>query len=254
MEKGQSTMSSRAFVIGDIHGCLANLETLLTYWNPDSEKLFFLGDLINRGENSLGVVQLVMRLQKEYGAVTVGGNHESMFLQWLQAPSRHSSFFYLVGGKETLASFYSEELVDKLLPPKIAEKLTEDFPEEIAFMQGLPDYVEHGEYLFVHAGVKLDIEHWQDSGSEFFRSIREPFHEGENNTGKTIVFGHTPTRRIRPDKSNDIWISPCKTKFGIDGGAVYGGMLHGLHIRENNEYHLHSVDTKRNVTERAIQL
>lgn len=189
MKKGKE-MKGSYFVIGDVHGCFEMLQWLLTDWNPDTEQLIFLGDLIDRGERSREVVQLAMKLNQDYGAIIIGGNHESMLLEWLDAPSAHANFYYMVGGKQTLASFYDQEIVDTFFPEKLAEQFKREYAEEIQFLRSLPDYVEQKNYLFVHAGVNLDINDWKNSGSQLFRTIREPFHHGVNKTGKTIIFGY----------------------------------------------------------------
>lgn len=61
--------------------------------------------------------------------------------------------------------------------------------------------------------------------------IREPFHQGKNNTGKTIVFGHTITPMLHGDmQTTDLWQSDGK--IGIDGGAIFGGSVHGVIFNE----------------------
>lgn len=97
--------------------------------------------------------------------------------------------------------------------------------------------------MFVHAGVNLLLKDWKNSNTNDFRWIRNPFIYEKNDTGKIIVFGHTPTMFIRSEMKSDIWISPCKTKIGIDGGAIYGGMLHGLRINYDMPYEVVSVDS-----------
>lgn len=247
-------MSEQIFAIGDVHGCFETLEQLLTKWNADNEQLIFIGDLIDRGEQSREVVQLAMKLSTDYGAVVIGGNHEDLLLEWLDGPMQHASFYYAVGGKETLASFFSRKLVQLLSPEELAEKLQNEHPNEIKFLRSLPDYVEYKHHIFVHAGINLNLSNWKNSGRQFFRSIREPFHQGVNKTGKTIVFGHTPTRRLHSDKRDDIWISDCKTKIGIDGAAVYGGKLHGLQIKGKNTYQVYSVDENLDMITQSFQL
>lgn len=247
-------MNESFFVIGDVHGCFEMLDRLLTYWNSDSEQLIFIGDLIDRGMRSREVVQLAMKLKEDYGAIIIGGNHESLLLEWLDSPTVHTSFYYMVGGEQTLASFYHQQMVHTLLPEQLAEQMTHDYAEEIHFLRSLPDYFEKSHYIFVHAGVNLDITDWKNSGSQYFRTIREPFHQGLNRTGKTIVFGHTPTRRLHPDKRDDLWISTCKTKIGLDGAAVYGGKLHGLRIKENNVFQVTSIDANFHITKDTFQI
>lgn len=247
-------MNNPAFVIGDIHGCLSHLQKLLKRWNPDKERLIFLGDLIDRGEDSYGVVKLAMKLRNEYGAVVLGGNHEKMFLEWLEAPLLYTDDLYRYGGQATLDSFFSEKQVKFRSPVRLAARLKQDFSEEIAFLSSLSDYKVYDEHILVHAGIDLEIPDWKKSGSYCFRTIREPFHFGENESGKTIVFGHTPTKRLHRDKRNDVWISPCQTKIGIDGGAVFGGFLHGLVIKGNGEYRVHSVNHRLELAEKSFFL
>ena len=88
-------------------------------------------------------------------------------------------------------------------------------------------YYEWENYLFVHAGVDLTKKDWRKTSPRDFIWIREPFHEGKNNTGKTIVFGHTITPMLHGDmQTTDLWIQDHK--IGMDGGAVFGGSLHGV--------------------------
>ena len=88
-------------------------------------------------------------------------------------------------------------------------------------------YYEWEEYLFVHAGVDLTKKDWRQTSDRDFLWIREPFHTGKNNTGKMIVFGHTITPMLYGDmQTTDLWYGD--NLIGIDGGAVFGGSLHGV--------------------------
>ena len=84
-------MSKRTLFVGDVHGCYTELKGLLEMANfkPDSERLFFVGDLINRGPKPLEVLKLAHRL----GASCVLGNHERIFLQHLKKGSQSSDSF-----------------------------------------------------------------------------------------------------------------------------------------------------------------
>lgn len=239
------------FVIGDIHGEREKAEILLKKWNTDNEQLVFLGDLVDRGPDSYGVIKLAMELVKKYGAKVVGGNHEDMFLNWLKMPFSEMDLYYPQGGRETIHSFFDKPMTHSFTPLHIANLLQEQFEEEINFLQTLPNYYEKDDYVFVHAGVNLALEDWKNSREIDFRWIREPFHYGKNETGKTFFFGHTPTPYLNRDKSYNVWISPCKTKIGMDGGAVFGGMLHGSKI-ENGICTIHSIDRNFDHTTKAI--
>jgi len=242
------------FVIGDVHGKLDHLKTLLTKWNPDKEQLVLLGDLIDRGDKSFGVILLARELQEQYGAVIIGGNHEDLFLTWLDHPETEVDLYYPQGGRETIHSFFDQPITFLKYPAEIATLLQKQFPDDIQFLRTLPNYYEHGDYVMVHAGVNLLLSDWKHSTHNDFRWIRNPFHYLKNETGKIFLFGHTPTKLLNADKSYEPWISPCQTKIGLDGGAVFGGYLHGIHINGNKELTIHSVDKDLNLTKNIMTL
>lgn len=254
MRKKVNEMDS-IFAIGDIHGEDQKLKKLLRYWKTDKEQLVLLGDLIDRGANSLEVILLARKLQEEYGAKVIGGNHDDMFLKWIEDPYGELDMYYPQGGRETIHSFFDQQRVTfKYLPDHIAKLLQEQFSTEIEFLRNLPDYYENGHYVFVHAGVNLAYANWKNSSENDFRWIRQPFHYGRNDTGKIFVFGHTPTKNLNKDQSHNVWVSHCKTKIGIDGGAVFGGLLHGLRIKGNGEYDVLSIDKQLHVYQQTLEM
>lgn len=221
------------FVVGDIHGCYSELRLLLdNHWNPESETLVFLGDLVDRGPESYKVITYIMELKNKYDVVVIGGNHDELFIEWLESPE-DGGYYYDIGGRETIDSFFGNRLSFELLPSVLAEKLKSDFPEIIKFLKELPSFFETEKFIFVHAGINLDLKNWSNSTDKVFKWIRKPFIYGKNDTGKKVVFGHTPTRNMNEDGSDDVWFSPCGTKIGIDGACVYGGYLHALKIKDN---------------------
>ena len=76
-------MKSEFFVVGDVHGKIELLKDLLTKWDEENQQLLFLGDLIDRGEDSKACLELVWQLVQEKNAICLTGNHERMFLAWL---------------------------------------------------------------------------------------------------------------------------------------------------------------------------
>ena len=254
------------FVIGDIHGKIKMFEELLKKWNPDNQQLVLLGDLIDRGEDSYAVVKLAQELQEKYGAIVLTGNHEKMFLEWLEQPVDSSEKpldsdkepikFYINhhphGGRDTLRSFLGEDVVAKYRPQEIADMIREKFKDELAFIRSRPLCLEWRDYIFVHAGVNLLLDNWKDSNESDFYWIRGLFHNAKNETGKTIVFGHTTTDKLNEDGSHKVWVSPCGTKIGIDGGAVFGGSLHALSIQGNQET-IYSVSNDLSVVENVLK-
>ncbi|EZH65451.1 hypothetical protein DH09_17650 [Bacillaceae bacterium JMAK1] len=224
----------KAFVIGDLHGCYDELQQLLEHWNRDEEILVFLGDYIDRGPKSLQVVQYVMELQKQSDdVIALKGNHEDMFLDWMS--SEQVERFLRNGGVQTLDSMIEQsETFEEGSYAAFRTIIEEEFNEELQFLKQLPHFYEWGEYLFVHAGIDVDKE-LVDQTKEDYLWIREPFHDGHNRSDKTIVFGHTPVQRLHEDQRDEAWFSECKTKIGIDGGAVFGGPLIGLKLNFNGE-------------------
>lgn len=244
----------KRFVVGDIHGELNKLDTLLSQWNVDNERLVLLGDFVDRGKNSCGVLKRVHELSKMYGAQAVSGNHDIMLLDWLEKPE--NSYYYSQGGAETINSFFTDESLEgavyQYTPEHLAGRMKEEFPELISFIENLPAYIEWRDYVFVHAGVELDYLDWRETNPVDFRWIRDDFHYAANKTGKTFIFGHTPTTFLNKDKSDDVWVSPCKTKIGLDGGAVFGGNLHGLKIDPNGDMVIHTVNSENDLKQTIL--
>jgi serine/threonine protein phosphatase 1 len=205
-------------VIGDIHGCLNKLEQL---WarivpRPDKDQLVFLGDYIDRGEDSSGVLDYLLQLKETYAdTIFLMGNHEKMFMDFLAGVDR--ALFIYNGGESTLRSYIGridnfwrntqgisdEEALNLLVPER-----------HRAFLQELHPYYETENYIMVHAGLKHGVPLEQQSQDDLVW-IREEFIYSEEDFGKTIVFGHTPF--VRP--------LVLENKIGIDTGAVYGNSL-----------------------------
>jgi serine/threonine protein phosphatase 1 len=246
------------FVIGDIHGQFNMLKSLLKKWKSDKQLLVFTGDYIDHGKNSLEVIELVRYLHDKYGAKVIRGNHERNFLKWLDNPEDYwfkkwvedesiinyhkeagesqSIFYFTYGGSKTIDSFYGKYYAYRDLPSKHTEYIKNNYAEHILFLRNLDIYFEWKEYVFVHAGVNLEYSNWKETSEKDFCEIRHEFHNLKNETGKIFVFGHHLTRHLNEDKSNDIWISSCKTKIGIDGSAAFNGYLHGLVIKIDDIY------------------
>lgn len=222
---------NRYFVVGDVHGCYDKLVNLLNFWDKKEEKLIFLGDLIDRGKQSLEVLALVRRLVNEFGAIALRGNHEELLSMWIQHPHTESGLYLTQGGYETVTSFIGKELIYKYTAPFLAKYISENFRDELTFINNLPYYYHDNMYIFVYAGVDLDKANWKNTSEKDYCWIRNPFIYGKNETNHIVIFGHTPTRLLNKDKSDDVWVSPCKTKVGIDGAAVFGGKLHALRIK-----------------------
>jgi serine/threonine protein phosphatase 1 len=209
-------MSPDIYAIGDIHGCLDHLERLLEEVNPDLHryKLVFIGDYIDRGPNSRGVVDYIINLRKMYPAqniICLKGNHEVMLLDFLNGLNRE--LFLLNGGRSTLREYWGEywdRSSDLRLPPDHEE-----------FYLSLKKYYETPDYIFVHGGLKPGVPLNEQDEEDLFW-IRGEFIASFEDFGRPVVFGHTPLRYplVMPNK------------IGIDTGCVYGNFLTCIRLPE----------------------
>lgn len=215
------------YAIGDVHGSYDLFQQLLTHYDPHIHQLVLIGDLNDRGPKTKDCFLLGMKLVKETGAVYLRGNHEEYFLQFLQEPEDWYPSYLRNGGRETMESLLHPGAAEEYSPTEIAMMIRSRYRELVNFLCDLPLYYEWQDYLFVHAGVDLTKKDWRETSPSDFLWIREPFHERKNRTGKTIVFGHTITPLLHGDmQTTDLWIND--QKIGIDGGAVFGGSMHGV--------------------------
>ncbi|MDR1167160.1 MAG: serine/threonine protein phosphatase [Deltaproteobacteria bacterium] len=192
----------RIFAVGDIHGCRAKLDKLLEKidWRPENqEELVFLGDYIDRGPDSFGVVETVIALKEAYPRVvtTLKGNHEQMFTRFI---TLQEDLSLRDNGVATTMKSYDEN---------------SPFPaSHLRFYLNLELYYETEKYIFVHAGLRPGIPLSRQSEDDCLW-IRNEFLESDFDFGKTVVFGHTPLR--------EPFI--CAGRAGLDTGAVFGGPL-----------------------------
>jgi serine/threonine protein phosphatase 1 len=197
----------RHFVIGDIHGCLDMFKELMDKidWDPYRDDLILLGDYIDRGRKSKGVVDYIIGLKKLSPNIQcLMGNHEDLFLNYIEGEDEGSFLFN--GGVNTLTSYY--------------EGGSRDIdPDHISFFKSLLITVELDDYYIVHAGMKPEVRA-EDQSVQDKLWIREPFIFSEYDFGKKVIFGHTP------------FSSPLimKNKIGLDTGAVFGNKLTCLEI------------------------
>jgi len=158
----------RIYAIGDVHGCKALLVDLLKQIDEDNRQrgeadteIIFLGDLMDRGPDSKGVIDLALELKKSEKTVHfLMGNHEEIYLQALiERTAKIMRFFLRIGGEETLLSY--DILKADFLAMDI-EELCEYVPrlvpkEHIDFVKSFEDQITIGDYMFVHAGIKPGV-------------------------------------------------------------------------------------------------
>jgi serine/threonine protein phosphatase 1 len=212
-------MDNRQYIaIGDIHGRADMLEALWekiqTYIDDSPESMqfhiIFLGDYIDRGSDSQGVIDFIMGLTpqgKITRIVTLKGNHEDMMLG-------DRASWHMNGGHATLVSYGIDRFEDIPLDHKV-------------WLQNLEIEYETNQFFFVHAGLKPN-QPILASNDNVKMWIRDEFLGSDYDFGKRIIHGHTPTKHD-PDQdliNIDDWAPVIReNRINIDTGAVFGGRL-----------------------------
>ncbi|OEU64353.1 MAG: hypothetical protein BA870_06000 [Desulfuromonadales bacterium C00003094] len=197
-EFSQNPTEGRLLAVGDIHGCRDLLQELLRQVAPCAEdQVVFLGDYIDRGPDSRGVIDYLLDFRQRWPqTVFLKGNHEAMLLNFLDG---HERLRYLLNGGETTLYNYREK--GQLTIP----------PSHLQFLRDLRLYFETEHHLFVHAGLRPEVS-LKNQKEEDLLWIREDFLKSKYRWSKTIVFGHTPMGKphLKPGR------------IGLDTGAAYG--------------------------------
>jgi len=223
------------YAVGDIHGRLDLLESLLGLIELDARAssyadrrtLVFLGDYVDRGPNSRGVVEgLITGLPQGFDTHFLKGNHEAILLDFLD-DARRLDHWLMNGGEETMRSYGvdTERLAQLGAPPETWRMaFAEALPEaHLRFFRELQLSVSFGDYLFVHAGVRPGVPFAAQSEADLIW-IRGPFLSHADPFDKIVVHGHTPGQEpvIRPNR------------IGIDTGAVFTGRLTALRLQDGS--------------------
>jgi serine/threonine protein phosphatase 1 len=214
---GRLPRGRRVYAIGDIHGCLPQLRQLhsaiaedLARRPPVSALLLHLGDYIDFGPDSAGVVALLAAGAPVAGLQTINlmGDHERTALQALSGESAAATDWLHIGGDAALRSWGIP--VDT---PR-SEWHSHLPADHIAFLEGLTIDHREGDYLFVHAGIRPGIP-LDAQAREDLLGIRQSFLASEQDFGVVIVHGHSasPSPMIRANR------------IGLDTGAGHGGQL-----------------------------
>jgi serine/threonine protein phosphatase 1 len=213
---------SRFYVIGDIHGRLDLLERIIELINFDIKErgneclIVTLGDYIDRGPNSRGVVDRLLNNPFSGNFIPLKGNHEALLQNFLDNPEAGASWWRL-GGWETLKSYgvAAKPRMTRRGFTKIATKLREALsPQQVEFFNSLKTSLTVGDYFLCHAGVRpgraLDLQDEED-----LLWIRDDFLSAQVDFGKIVVHGHTPVREPQV----------LANRINIDTGAFLSGRL-----------------------------
>jgi serine/threonine protein phosphatase 1 len=226
----------RVYAVGDIHGRLDLLDRLLAMIDEDDRargpartELIFLGDLVDRGADSVGVIERLMALRESRSVRYLMGNHEEVFLRSVGGDLRALRFLVRIGGRETLLSYgildaeYRDLDYEELLA-LLREKVP---PSHVAFLSAFETWIEVGDYLFVHAGLRPGIA-VEDQKTSDLCWIREDFLRHRDSFGKIVIHGHSITEEIdeRPNR------------IGIDTGAFASGRLSAIGLEGDQRWYL----------------
>ena len=199
----------RQFVIGDVHGCKATLVALLEKINAQwDDEIYFLGDYIDRGRDSKGVLDTIFTLiEVGYKVTCLTGNHEAMLLGGYKGNRDDARDWLDNGGKQALKSFNVQHLQD--IPPQYIE-----------FMDAMPYLVEVGDYILVHAGLNFKAKNPLTPNIQM-AWIRDWYgaidHKWLGN--RYIIHGHTP--QSLEDTRSQLLFLEMERVLNIDCGCVF---------------------------------
>lgn len=198
----------RTYAIGDIHGCLGKLERLVERCLSDAgdrpATFVFLGDAIDRGPDSRGVIGYLIAFERRHqDTICLCGNHEDLALNAIDDPAAIELWVGRNGGDKMLMSYGVSE------PSQLPA-------DHVAWLRARPTHHDDGLRFFVHAGIDpsrpLDRQERHD-----LLWMREPFLSDPRDFGRFIVHGHTPLREGKPDLRAN--------RVNVDTAAVLGGPL-----------------------------
>lgn len=220
----------RAYAIGDIHGEAGLLRTLLDRIVEDCERLpqadihfIFLGDYIDRGPDSKGVIELLTQYRNlDTNFHFLKGNHEDAMLSIIDGNEDDLPGWLRFGGRQTLASYGISERAIAMGGPFLRAEFAEKVPpHHLAFLHDLKLSVELGDYLFVHAGIRPGVPIEQQSEHDMMW-IRREFLTFAGSHPRMIVHGHTISEQVEM----------MPNRIGVDTGAYASGVLSAV-VLEN---------------------
>lgn len=235
----------RVYVVGDIHGRLDLFDELIraierddSEADPADTTVVLLGDLVDRGPASAGVVARAREWQTQRRVRILAGNHEEMFLDSFDDTNllRH---FLKHGGRETLFSYgVTPERYNDSTLEELQALMCQAVPAgDRDFLRGLEECFVIGDYLFVHAGILPEVPLEEQSRHDMLW-IRERFLRYPDRHSHVVVHGHT----IQDD------VDERDNRIGIDTGAYRSGKLTALALESTTRRYIQAVDEAGTIT------
>src|SRR5688500_7981441 len=228
---------ARAYAIGDIHGRLDLLDQLLERIEADIARrrhrktfIIFLGDLIDRGPDSAGVVERLRSWRPHFARpVFLAGNHEEVLTRMLAGEKGILPSWLKFGGAQCAQSYGLDPNALRVIEEEAAlQLLRARIPRaHVEFLESFADTFTFGDYLFVHAGIRPGVA-LEEQDRHDLRWIREPFLSDAKAHGPMVVHGHTIVERVeeRPNR------------IAIDTGAYHSGVLTALAVEDDRRWFL----------------
>ena len=228
---------SRAYAIGDVHGrldlmldLLAKIEADNAARDPAKTYLIFLGDLVDRGPDSCGVIEHLISSAPDFARlVFLKGNHEEFFLDVINGNDGMLKDWLTYGGTECAQSYgVTEGWMLNASALAVMERLIERVPQaHVDFLSTMADTFRFGDYLFVHAGIRPGVDLNNQVGRDL-RWIREGFLNDRTDHGVVVVHGHTIVDAPE-ERSN---------RIGVDTGAYRSGVLTAIGLEGSERWFL----------------
>jgi serine/threonine protein phosphatase 1 len=225
-------MAGRTIAIGDVHGCSRALATLLHAIRPGPEDtLVTLGDYIDRGPDSRGVIDQLIALAGRCRLVPLLGNHEELLIAAVRDPAAVRPWL-ACGGVEALLSY-------GWAPGRPRRGLADWIPEpHWEFLATCLPYHETNTHLFVHAGYLPDLPLDRQPGEALRWRVTDPRTACPHSSGKVAVVGHTPQRSgevldlgflkcVDTNCSRSGWLTALEVHTGQVWQANQQGQLRG---------------------------
>jgi serine/threonine protein phosphatase 1 len=221
----------RVYAVGDVHGRADLLAQLLAEIDADLKSHptpramhVLLGDYVDRGPDSRGVLDLLIARSQRHEMTFLKGNHEALVEEFLRNPQSLATWRH-VGGIETLLSYGIRPSFnpDAGEQTALAQQLADALPSaHRQFFGSLKRSFSCGDFFFVHAGVRPGVALSQQADEDLFW-IRDEFLDSRENFGKIIVHGHSPVKEVEFHSN----------RINIDTGAFATGRLSCLRIESD---------------------
>ena len=230
----QAPEGVRIYAIGDLHGEAGLLLEMMHRIGDEIEdsdvsdiRLIFLGDLIDRGENSRVLLESLFRLRHDK-LIVLKGNHEATMVDGYRGNDTAFRFWLEYGGLPTLRSFGIAAAGEVFPDPlRLRDEMRQHIdPALIDWLDELPLSHVEGDYLFVHAGIRPGRE-LEEQTEEDMLWMREPFLSSTVNHGKVVIHGHTVC---------EDGVVLGQNRIGIDTGAYEHGCLTALALQGDDQW------------------